>query len=203
MASKISIQSENPIERFYFDKMGSWTPAPSWVQFFVDLGSALASVEIDRENLVLAVTTPTRAFAANLIALGLISARSGIKQQVSADQHFERLCNLKPGTVVQCLEKEKKYRAEFIGIESFMGEQGAKVKLQKSKNTGTRFISEKILPEGHALQWLTGNRKSDVTKDEHHSTAKFHQAFCRCYLTTGICSSAETGLPDHRKTKHT
>jgi hypothetical protein len=144
MTNKMIIKSAKRIESFYFHDAGAWEALPGWVEFFVDLGTALANVETDSQSLVLAVATPTRAFAANLIALGLISARSGIKQQVSLDQHFEMLSNLKPGTVVQFLEKGKKCRANFIAIEFFMGEQGAKIKLQMPKNAMTRFIPKRF-----------------------------------------------------------
>ena len=82
MTNKMFIKSEKRIESFYFNDAGSWQPMPTWAEFLVDLGTALADVETDSESLVLAVATPTRAFAANLIALGVVSARSNIEKQV-------------------------------------------------------------------------------------------------------------------------
>ncbi|MGO8879154.1 MAG: hypothetical protein ACLPVO_07560 [Desulfomonilaceae bacterium] len=168
MANKISVKSEKPIESFYFNHGGSWELMPNWAEFFVDLGAALASVETDSESLVLAVATPTRAFAANLIALGIVSARSDIGHQgYTTDQHFERLCNLKPGAIVQCLEKEKKYRCEFLGIETREDGEFVKVKLHRVKNEGLRLIPKKychkvILSDGVQQIDRATSRKLDI-----------------------------------------
>ncbi len=168
MAKKTSVKSEKRIGPFYFDHAGAWEPMPSWAEFFVDLGTALASVATDTESLVLAVATPTRAFAANLIALGVVSARSNIgNQDCTADQHFERLCNLKPGAIVQCLEKEKKYRCEFLGIETREDGEFVKVKLHRAKNEGLRLIPRRycqkvILSDGLREIDNSTTRKVDI-----------------------------------------
>lgn len=144
MANKISVKAETRIEPFYFDHAGAWEPLPAWAEFFVDLGTALDGVETDSESLLLAVATPTRAFAANLIALGAVSARSNIKSQFcDLDEHFERIRRLKPGSVVDCLEKEKKYRCEFLGIVTQEDGEFVKVKLHRVKNGGLRLIPKK------------------------------------------------------------
>lgn len=144
MTNKISIKSEKQIGKFYFDHAGSFEPMPTWSEFFVDLGIALASVQHASESLLVAVATPTRAFAANLIALGFVSARSNVgNQSYTLDEHFDRLSSLKPGTVVELLEKGKKTRCAFLGIETFAGEQVVKVKLKKVKKESLEFIPKR------------------------------------------------------------
>lgn len=144
MTNKISIKSEKHVGSFYFNHSGSWEPMPTWAEFFVDLGTALASVEPSSESLLLAVATPTRAFAANLIALGFVSARSNIENRgCTVDEHFERLSKLEPGAVVECLEKGKKYRSKFLEIETREDGQFVKIKLQKGKKHGLELIPKR------------------------------------------------------------
>ncbi len=142
MANKTTIKSDRAIPGLLFNNRGRWLEAPNWIDFFVDLGCALASSkEFTDENLFVAIAAPTRAFAANLIALGAVSRLSQtVSAKPSPDDHFNRISALKKGTVLQRIEKQKRYKCAFLGIETFQGTQCVKVAVNMGKNKVARLI---------------------------------------------------------------
>ncbi len=144
MGSKITIESDRPVPTFLFNSGGQWLNCPSWVEFLVDLGGALASEEFSGQHLTLAVAAPTRAFASNLIALGTVSRRSqnpGFKPSIQ--EHFDKISALKKGTVLQCIEKLKKYRCAFQGVEMLDGSEFVRVEMYMRNNKTARLIPKK------------------------------------------------------------
>ncbi len=144
MGSKVTIESDRPVPTFFFNSGRQWLNCPNWVEFLVDLGRALGSEELSGQQLSLAVAVPTRAFAANLIALGTVSRRSQMPGgRPSIQEHFEKICALKKGTVLQCIEKQKKYRCAFHGIEMLDGSEFVRVEMYIRKNKTARLIPKK------------------------------------------------------------
>ena len=63
-----------PNSLYYMNKE-TWIPLPSWGQFFLDLGYALAIHDDPRNRVIAGLALPTRAYAASLTATGIIAGR--------------------------------------------------------------------------------------------------------------------------------
>ncbi len=61
---------------FYLDH-DAYQPLPSWGQFFITLGADIYETLDPDRRLVVAIAVPTRAYAAVLLALGVIANGSG------------------------------------------------------------------------------------------------------------------------------
>ena len=83
-----------------------------WACFFADLGWDIARAKNPEKHLVVALVLPTRAYAAALIATGIVLSRSAELSagKTTAEEHFKELCQLPPGTEVFIIEGNKKKR---------------------------------------------------------------------------------------------
>jgi hypothetical protein len=115
---------------FCYQAESMWVPVPPWVQYFLDLGSALGSISRD-QCLVVGLTLPLRAFAAPLIGVGIVRARSLSAPLAASDpEHiFRRLQLLAPGASVIYKRTRKAYRGIFEGITESGGKQYACVRI--------------------------------------------------------------------------
>ncbi len=77
-----------------------WTSIPSWAEFFVDLGTTVASIDTHSSRVVVSVATPTRAYASALCATGIIHQRIGMLVEADSDTHVTFLRTLPPCTTV-------------------------------------------------------------------------------------------------------
>jgi hypothetical protein len=97
---------------------------PAWAEGFVRLGASAAGAFLDGERLVAAVAVPTRAYAATLVGIGAVAARTPPvldQEQPSAEAleiHFRLLCSLRPGTTVTVRSGRAKNVGTFEGLES-------------------------------------------------------------------------------------
>ncbi len=83
----------------YYQSKGNWTQLPEWGQFLLDLGYALAFEEDRKHRIVVGLALPTRAYAAPLIATGIITGKlSLLIESNEANQRFQDLCALPVGT---------------------------------------------------------------------------------------------------------
>ncbi len=58
--------------RGYFFNGSRYCPVPTWVQFYVDAGAGISAASDPKKRLVTAIAAPTRAYAAALLALGVV-----------------------------------------------------------------------------------------------------------------------------------
>lgn len=105
---------------------------PDWATFFIGLGSAIASGKNAENRMVFGIATPTRAYAACLLAAGYIITKFTLSElRKNAYAHFEQLCKLEKGTPLTYFCGNKKLRAKFDGIDEINGEKRLRVQAIK------------------------------------------------------------------------
>lgn len=99
--SPAPIQCATPNTHLYFaNDVNHWVPLPAWGNFFIDIGSCVASSKTGQNRLVVGLAVPTRTCAAALAALGVVCARAVNPNKIIFTDKFEQLCRLKRGTRV-------------------------------------------------------------------------------------------------------
>lgn len=102
-----------------------WAPLPDWALFFLGLGSTVASVDEGPSRAIVAITTPTRAFASALCATGVVLGRSITQASIDPALHYAYLRTLEPGTIISLrpgVAGSKIGRGTLIGFETVNGE---------------------------------------------------------------------------------
>ena len=126
---------------------GRWVPLPEWAQYLFTLGTIVSTTQGSAATkTVLAVALPTRAYAALLLAAGVVLARSidPAGQGLSAE-HFEMLCDLPIGTALIYSLGDQLVPAVFEGRKIFdiEGKVRIGVRIQKkAAGAGTHFLDE-------------------------------------------------------------
>ena len=111
------------LEQWCFEYRREWRKLPLWCTAYSVLGCAIAAYGSQDKRLVAGLATPTRAYAAAFVALGVVYRRAN--EPVAAleeDDHFLALCGLEPGTAVSYLENGKLKDAVFEGYEEKYGQ---------------------------------------------------------------------------------
>ena len=117
---------------------------PNWAKFFIDLGSAIASLNNTENHIVVGIAAPTRAYAACLLAAGYITTKFTLSEpKESAYAHFEQLCQLKKGTSLTYLCGNRKLRAKFDGTDVVNGNK--RLRVQAFKDAVDLIPPEKAL----------------------------------------------------------
>ena len=117
-----------------------WSPLPAWSRFLLDLGATIGNYDPSGARLVVALGLPTRAYAAPLIAAGVVAARLGVESPADAAAHFASLCFRGPGTPVLLEISGRRETGTLTGCQTYRGEHWAKVFVQASRET--HFVSE-------------------------------------------------------------
>lgn len=95
---------------------------PAWASFWMDLGRAVGSWERPGHRLVVGVALPTRAYAASLIAAGIVEARSKVDSGANAARHFKVLAEQQVNTPVRFREKDRVLNGLLAGVQTIEGE---------------------------------------------------------------------------------
>lgn len=115
---------------YYHDKHG-WTEVPSWVYFFLELGSTAAVSTEQGRRLVIGVALPSRLYAAATVACAIVGARSALPEgYISTTVQFERVCALPVGTHLCVLNGNRELRGIFTGRREVNGIPYAAVKFE-------------------------------------------------------------------------
>jgi hypothetical protein len=138
--------------RLLYNDGSAWKPLPEWARFYIALGGIVGDQVPGRERLIVGVVAPTRAYAAALVALGLVAARARVAlSEVDTESHLRYIRSLPVGTHVYYFQSGKKRKAIFLGSVSFPS-HGNMLKLQFESTPGARQSGGLIeyLPPGHA-----------------------------------------------------
>src|SRR5579862_777384 len=115
---------------------GDFLPLPNWAGFFVELGESLcARTDDDNRRTIIAIATPTRAFASVLCAVGIVGVRADTSVATNAMSHFEFLMTLPKGTMVTYQEDLKKRRKGWL--------------ISCVTENGQRFVVVQFHPQRH------------------------------------------------------
>lgn len=106
-----------------FGESREWIPAPPWATFYLEIGAALSSLEESNKRFVLAISVPTRAYAAMLVAAGYVSFNA-LVPTYSDDEHLQQLQSLEIGTPVIFYSSGSKTRmkAKWAGTRGLPGD---------------------------------------------------------------------------------
>lgn len=94
---------------------------PLWARFLVALGRFSVEHRRPQRRLVLAVSLPTRAYAAAFTALGIAAAAYQDPEERDARKHFDWLATLPAGTAIRFRRGRYLYCARLLGVEVRQG----------------------------------------------------------------------------------
>jgi hypothetical protein len=119
---------------------------PDWANRLVKFGSKFAQLDHNGRTDITVLLVPTRSFAAVLLAVGMV-LENLLTRIVSTDQHFNRLCSLPIGTL---LENELR-EGTIAGVDSVSGHLLLQITKPKRAQTLSKFPChesiEKWLPK--------------------------------------------------------
>lgn len=101
-------KNENISQLLYkvYPEKETWTPLPAWTIFYENVGQlAFQSLEENRK-LIIALSVPTRSFAAAFTSLGVVRSYLECTESNESD-HFEQLCKLPHNTPLVLRTKDK------------------------------------------------------------------------------------------------
>jgi hypothetical protein len=135
--------------QLYIDK---WTPLPEWGTFFIEMGRRVAECETGSNRLVVALAIPTRAYAAALTAFGVVVTRATLSKHQLEDtnEYFEQLCNLRQGTPVTFLNKGRKFKAFYEGVDLISGKRRLRIRVESCHTGGLTHLVP--LEESHNIE---------------------------------------------------
>jgi hypothetical protein len=134
------------IESLLYAAGSEWAPLPSWGRFLLELGRMLARDEGRGGTPVAALSVPTRAFAAVLIATGAVAGRASIPILETAEERFEQLKSLPIGTPVIWRKKGRVRRGQIAEYRTFSGRQLLMIRVQREGERGGG-LAESLYPE--------------------------------------------------------
>ena len=128
---------------------GRWVPLPEWAQYLFTLGTIVSTTQgAAATKTVLAVALPTRAYAALLLATGVVLGRSiDPAGQGLGAEHFEMLCDLPIGTALIYSLDDQLAPAVFEGRKRFDVDVEDKVRIgvriqKRAAGAGTLYLDE-------------------------------------------------------------
>jgi hypothetical protein len=114
---------------------------PEWCRFLVALGTSLGTLERDSRQAYVAISVPTSAFAAPMLATGVVVSRA-LAGSVDKETHFRRLRALRVGTSVSIELNGMRLVGHLAGTLELEAEVRLGVRLQNSRGGNlTRFFS--------------------------------------------------------------
>jgi hypothetical protein len=127
------------VPQLYYQHTSGWKVLPQWGQFFIKVGSAIASQPLAAHRVVLGLAIPTRAFAASLAATGVVTYLAYTKAFSAKDEvaHIEKICNLKAGNPLIYRKKNSVEKGLFETIYTLENTLYVKFKTQECGNQTT------------------------------------------------------------------
>lgn len=114
-----------------------WHPLPGWAGLLLRLGADVAAREPGSPRLVLAISLPTRAFAASLVATGAVARLAERPCGDNLAGHLAYLRSLPPGTVVtHRVDGQRTRKAALHGVTM----QGTTDYIVLDEADGRRYI---------------------------------------------------------------
>lgn len=108
---------------------------PKWAYFFMSVGQQVAAMPKNGSRLVLALTLPTRAFAATLVATGIVFTKATSSNDTDREQ-IQRILSLKRGDFVYVRKNKRKIKGVVDRIEEDCGEMYIFVKTSTLEISG-------------------------------------------------------------------
>jgi hypothetical protein len=101
----------------YYREGDNWVNMPYWAMSYIALGSEVALKKEPHSRLIIGVAVPVRAYAAALIALGIVTGRAKVPLAIIEDsEYLNYLKSIKAGSSIFYLVGGNWYPGEFICI---------------------------------------------------------------------------------------
>ena len=175
-----------------FPKWADWYELPDWANFFLNLGEFIAAEPLFDERIVAAIALPTRAFAAVLVAAGIVKNCQSNPFAGNNSEHFKSLRNLPAKTPIKCLFKNRERDAFLLGCQEINGENFLIVQISSPREGNQkRFINEKLC---HEIKLANENAPTNINDlSIRQKGRKIHQvnSFAREFLQNQTENSFE------------
>lgn len=124
---------------------GGWVPLPEWARFMLEAGAAVARFRATEGRLVVAVSVPTRSFAAALAGVSAVVASFDDDPAMgAAADHFQRLASLPAGTPVTHRAGNSIEQGTLLGVRDDMDPQDPRPRLKVQLAQEIRYLPEDI-----------------------------------------------------------
>ncbi len=101
----------------YYRNGDDWINMPYWAASYISLGSAIAVQKIPFNCLIIGLAVPVRAYAAALIALGIVTGRVKIPlDSIKESEYLNYLKTIESGSSIIYLVGGNWYPGEFVSI---------------------------------------------------------------------------------------
>lgn len=136
-------QAGAPLEQLRCRGPEGWIPLPAWARFMLSAGAAAARFSSDEGRLVIALSVPTRSFAAALAgAAAVVTSFRESTPAGGAAEHFEQLASLPAGTPVHHRDGDSIEQGLLMGVADDFSDSRPRLKVELPKE---RTV---YLPEG-------------------------------------------------------
>ena len=143
---------------------GGWAAMPSWAMSLISLGSAIAAPQDPSYRFVVGLAVPIRAYAAALIATGLVIGRAKIPfDGIDETEYLDYLKTIEPGRPLIYRSGEDCYHGEFIGIEQ-REEEGPSINLIWKRGKQRCKCGLPLKEARKRLQIVGGSKKDSPEK---------------------------------------
>ncbi len=107
----------------YYRDGGNWVDMPYWAVSYFNIGASLAGQSNDKYRFVVGLALPVRAYAAPLIATGIVVARAKLPViRSDASDYLEYLKTVAVGTKVLFTQGDNCYTGEFLEVRQSEGQ---------------------------------------------------------------------------------
>jgi hypothetical protein len=143
-----------PPVNLHFEDSGKWYSLPEWAEYFIAVGKQHSAAPHGQTRICTAIVTPTRAFGAAFVSLGMVVSDAIPRERASETEHFERLFGLPAGTPVVFRQKEGTVLKGLLQEpQEYDGKLWLRVQVNSQAGGGTtHLISEtqslKVQPAG-------------------------------------------------------
>ena len=132
---------------------GAWRPVPSWLAFFLELGTRVALAQQSGQRIAVVVVPPVRCFAAAAAAASAVATVARAAEALpGVEEHFTALTQLPLSTSLVVKMGERIYAGKFAGIV----DQGHGPVIRVEYNGMTHYIPKQLC---HRIQAGAGGRK--------------------------------------------
>ncbi|KAB2943026.1 MAG: hypothetical protein F9K17_12140 [Phycisphaerae bacterium] len=160
--------------KLHFEDSGDWHSLPQWAEYFIAVGRQLAHADRSESRIVTAMVTPTRAFGAAFVSLGMVISDFAARERVSHATHFRTLLDLPPGTtVIYRQSPERTFKGILQGSEEVHGT--LYVRVQISSTAGGRRAY--LIPESLALQVQPTHHSGTLPNNPSGKNKRFANTF--------------------------
>jgi hypothetical protein len=129
-------QNLAPFELLKYKGIDGWAPLPEWAQFMLAVGATAATFSSGEGRLVVAVSVPTRSFAAALAGAGAVVAAFAESQATGGPEaHFKHLASLPHGTPITHWSGNSSEQGRLLGVRDAWPDARPRLAVELPKET--------------------------------------------------------------------